>query len=191
MLTVTATDHGFKPLVDHCIVEIYLIDVNDNPPHIVFPNVTKDIFYLYISEQKKKRSLSGDKEKNATFLQENPLRNSLLIGSAGIKNLRSPNHLPVVITTIEANDPDEGENGRTRFILSAGNRRKYFAVDSQSGKVLLNVDSSKALRKMERGCHVIKVDVKDLGKPIKQSATWVSSKKYKLDFSIYSLTISS
>ena len=181
VLTVTATDHGLKPLSDHCIVEIYLLDVNDNSPLVLFPNVTENIFYLYIlpdreTTRRKNRGLSNDNRQNVTVEKSSLLKNSLLIGSSGTKNIRSPDHAPVVITTIKAEDPDEGENGRVRYVLSGGNRQKYFAVDNRSGKVLLNVDKPTSLRKVIRGCHVIEVEVKDLGKSPRKSLTWASDK---------------
>ena len=182
MLTVLATDHGDEPLNDECTVEIYLLDVNDNAPRIIYPNVTRDIAYLYIRSPSMSKTVRralklSDEKKNATLekplAKQSYLKTSFLIGSSRTKKTISPKTLPVVLTKIDAKDPDEGENGRVRFVLTRGNVYNYFAVDTHSGNVSLTIGDDIDLRQMKRGCHVIEVDVKDLGKSILQTTTWV------------------
>jgi len=73
---------------------------------------------------------------------------------------------------------DEGENGRVRFSIEEGNLYNYFSIDPQSGNIFLNIYNEKLLRDMHRGCHVIKINVKDLGKPVQQSFGWVGVKSF-------------
>ena len=183
VLTVIATDRGDVPLTGRCNVDIYIVDINDNSPVITTPNVTTDIFFLHISGRtqrssrlwlnvKKRRSLLTSHRTNNT--KSLLLKNYLRIGSTASSEIRSPRSLPVVITKVEADDLDEGENGRVRFSIEEGNLYNYFSIDPQSGNISLNIKTVKSLRKMHRGCHVIKINAKDLGKPVQQSFGWVS-----------------
>ncbi|CAK8687619.1 unnamed protein product [Clavelina lepadiformis] len=191
VLKAEATDHGNSPLTGICHVEIFLIDVNDNAPFIKFPNVTKDLSVVYIRKERVRpsdpnRALlrdenpaerdteSADTDKVAEVKPENPLKDFILIDEKGSGNARqvqiSEN---IVITKIEAADPDEGESGRVRFAMSKGNDYEYFGVDMVTGNVTLEVTSEEQLRKMKPGCHVIEVKVSDLGKPTQATLTWV------------------
>jgi len=187
VLTVRATDNGDDPRFDECTVEIYLLDVNDNAPYISYPNVTRDITYLYItSSQRKSRSKLAKRalnfQNNTTTerikikSQKSHLKKSILIGSSKTSEVQQPTILPIILLKIEASAPDEGENGRVRYVLTRGNDKNYFEVDTHSGNVTLTIKDENHLRQMERSCHVIEVDVKDLGKPILGSTTWVSER---------------
>ena len=192
-MTAQATDNADKPLFDQCTVEIYLLDINDNAPHISYPNVTRDVTFLYITapqiRSRSKHSKRALKPENDTNTITNPgrsrnpksqekshLKKSILIGSSKSGQIRQPTTVPVTLLKIVASDPDEGENGRVRYVLTRGNDKNYFAVDTHSGNVTLAIKDEKHLRQMERGCHIIEVDVKDLGKPILSSTTWVSKR---------------
>lgn len=200
-----AKDHGEPPRMDHCTVEIYILDINDNPPKVLSPNVTKDIFYVYIKPETKTKThhlpasflqskrnderpsrFAGLSSGNQTALKRTnrrkaALKNSLLIGSSKSEKVHSPYSVPVSITKVEVIDPDDGENGRVHFTITEGNIHDYFKIDVYSGNITLNIQDEKSLRAMERGCHVIKINVKDLGKPVQHSFGWVGRDRNSLD----------
>ena len=196
VLTVHATDNGDKPLHDECTVEIFLVDVNDNAPYISYPNVTTDITYLYIvppsTQSRKARTvkralrLLTDNRNRTTAIepkaskksksQKTHLKKSIFIGSSDSSQIKQPKKVPITLLKIEASDPDEGEKGRVHFVLAAGNDYNYFRVDAQSGNVTLAIEDESELRAMKRGCHVIQIDVKDMGDIVLESTTWVSAR---------------
>ncbi|XP_076819601.1 protocadherin-9-like [Clavelina lepadiformis] len=191
VLKAEAMDHGNSPLTGICNVEIFLLDVNDNAPFIKFPNVTKDLSVVYIRKERirpsdpdpallgdenpaEKGTQSADTDEVTEVKPENPVKNFILIDKKGSGYARRvPKSENVVITKIEAADPDEGESGRVRFAMSKGNDYGYFGVDMVTGNVTLEVTSEEQLRKMKPGCHVIEVKVSDLGKPTQATLTWV------------------
>ena len=184
VFNVIATDHGDEPRSDSCTVDIYIVDINDNSPVIVSPNVTSDIFFLYISSKrqtssvrarrsvKRHRNLLTSQHKNSS--RSSAVTDHLRIGSTLSSEIRTPDSLPILITKVNAEDLDEGENGRVRFAIEEGNSYNYFSIDPQTGKIFLTINNQKSLRAMHRGCHVIKINVKDLGKPVQQTFGWVS-----------------
>ncbi|XP_076808174.1 protocadherin-11 X-linked-like [Clavelina lepadiformis] len=191
VLKAEATDHGNSPLTGICNVEIFLLDVNDNAPFIKFPNVTKDLSVVYIRKERirpsdpdpellgdenpaEKGAESADTDEVAEVKPENPVKDFILIDKKGSGYARRVSKSEnIVITKIEAADPDEGESGRVRFAMSKGNDYGYFGVDMVTGNVTLEVTSEEQLRKMKPGCHVIEVKVSDLGKPTQATLTWV------------------
>jgi len=186
-LTIEATDHGKPPQTARARVEIFLEDVNDNAPEVSYPNVTKDIAFVYIlggdaNRKKSKRAVSEPAESTTTVAstpvaksQLRMVQELLLIGDSKSKQVHSPPSLPVLVTQIKASDADESENGRVRFRLDKGNTNDYFKVDVMTGNVTLLPRDEDSLRQMKRGCHVIEVTVQDLGVPHPMSTlTWVS-----------------
>ena len=182
-----ATDHGDTPLTDHCTVDIYIVDINDNPPIVRSPNVTKDIFYVYVSS--KRHALASARLRRNVEVGSNnkalrgavpPTNTSasitslIRIGSTSKSKTHHPGSIPAMITQVIAEDLDEGENGRVRFSIAEGNTYQYFSINPHSGKIFLQIKDKKSLWNMKRGCHVIKISTKDLGKPVQHSFGWVS-----------------
>ena len=168
------------------------MDVNDNPPTVLSPNVTQDIYYIHIvskdktSRSIKQRSINKNviptqqtlNNSNSNFLNEDSVGKSsvkdlVLIGSTPFDDVHVPETVPVLIATVKARDPDEGENGRVRFTIDDGNKHGYFAIDPLLGNIYLSIQDEQSLRNMEQGCHVLKLNVKDLGKPVQHTFGWV------------------
>nr|CAB3264690.1 protocadherin-11 X-linked [Phallusia mammillata] len=189
ILTVEAWDNGKDPTSDRATVEIYLEDVNDNSPSIVFPNVTRDIAIVYIvPQQEMDETLSeavdgtdapSDEEAMDYLLESSELSVAQQVIRIGTSESPMQSHpplqVPVLVTQIRAVDRDASENGHVRYSLVDGNVNDYFSVDMSSGNITLNLKNEDALRAMKRGCHVIKISVSDLGKPVPMTTpAWVN-----------------
>nr|XP_002121500.1 protocadherin-11 X-linked [Ciona intestinalis] len=173
LLRVEARDSGDRPRKDYATVQIFLTDINDNSPSISYPNVTRDVAFIYFKDGWKRKSPSTPASTNLSLFTS--ARESLLIGDSSSKAVHPPRTQPVVITRVVATDPDEQENGRVHYAIAAGNVYDYFTINMNSGEVSLNLKQKKSFKKMKRGCHVIEILVSDMGKPKALSTTaWVN-----------------
>ena len=180
-LIAVATDHGEKPKTARANVFIYLIDVNDNAPQIISPNISSDAVILYLPSNNKQQpdqdSSSGNDTNPAKRSTQSPF-SQIRIGNVQSSELTSPWSNPVVLTHVRAEDADEGENGRVRYRIVDGNIHNYFSIDDSTGNITMPLNGNK-YGDIVKGCHVIKLSLKDHGlpEPMENSA-WVSRLLY-------------
>lgn len=127
---------------------------------------TQDEYYLIIvAEDEGASPLTGtasviihieDRNDNAPkFTWPTPHNNTVYLS----------NRVPVgeVIATVNANDPDIGENGQVRFDVTSGNEKHFFELDPATGEVSLR----ETVIRLDYEVFVMEVTAADLGKPHK------------------------
>lgn len=166
---VVAKDSGSPSLSDQKVVKIYLIDINDNAPIVMSPNVTKDIAFVQIptSMDDYYTDDTGFSDAMATEYRQYPNKfTSSVVIDPEAYNQES-------LTSITAVDMDEGENAHVSYAITNGNDRKYFAIDHKSGNISFSSDVDFAA--IEKKCHVLKILVRDLGEKTMSTYAWVSA----------------
>lgn len=113
-------------------VIVRVLDVNDNRPSFVFPDVSDDATEYNVDGGGASSSIGdhviGD-------VGENSGRSRTMTLAVSNRSVRGQ-----AIAEVKAFDPDEGDNATIDYSVIGGNDKQMFSIDSQTGLIRLNVD---------------------------------------------------
>ncbi|XP_036826095.1 protocadherin-12 isoform X1 [Oncorhynchus mykiss] len=132
---VEAIDHGHPPLTSTATVLIEIQDVNDNYPVIKEPMPKEGIAFV---------SVPVNEEKGEIVTQ---LGDGAEEGSTDPHTGRSVQNgfMGFLATTIKANDPDSGLNGRLSYMITDGNPTGLFRLNDTTGQLYVNTTNATEL----------------------------------------------
>ncbi|XP_035525236.1 protocadherin-12 [Morone saxatilis] len=149
---VEAVDQGHPPLTSTATVQIDIQDVNDNHPIIKEPKPRKGVASLSVPVNADKgeivTELGNDTEEESTTL---PINHSVREGLVGF-----------LASTIKAEDPDSGLNGRLSYLITDGNPNGLFWLDQATGQLFVNTTNATALIGKTFNVDIV---VSDMGSP--------------------------
>ena len=167
-MEVKVSDHGTKkPQIEFAAVDIEVVDVNDNDPQVKFPLPNRDVQYMLLDIADRN---SGERLKSP--------KDIIRIVDSDLLTRPLETTFPVVITTVKVDDKDKGDT--VTFHLDSGDQLGKFAVDQVTGQVMVasrpEEQSQNAINALDRGCHVLKVKVKDVGRQgvVRETMAYVS-----------------
>ena len=163
ILTIIATDNGKPPMSSECLVTVNVVDANNNAPqferHEYLSPVPETAFVgqpiiQVVATDKHDFGVNAEIEysKEGGNGTEPPLSDLTKITfvvstenhfspvfTALSYQVIVPENEPInsTILTVLASDGDQGPNGIVRYMISSGNERDEFAVNSKSGSVTI------------------------------------------------------
>lgn len=149
---VEAIDQGHPPLTTTATVQIEIQDVNDNYPVIKEPKPRKGLATLSVPVNADKgeivTELGNEIEEGSATL---PISPSVKEGFDGF-----------LASTIKAEDPDSGLNGKLQYLITDGNPYGLFWLDQVTGQLFVNTTNATALIGKT---FKVEITVSDMGTP--------------------------
>nr|XP_039255252.1 protocadherin-11 Y-linked-like [Styela clava] len=163
-ISVVATDGGVPRSRASVPVEIYLTDINDNHPFVIFPDPKKDIVFVQIPNKNSERK-SEIAESRIVSPPPGGLQEPLISDWSSIVVYKESNtsYEPMTLLQIQASDLDEGVNAELSFTIADGDKGNYFEIDTEDGN--LTFSETVDVTAVKLGCHVLKILISDLGIP--------------------------
>ncbi|XP_015235138.1 PREDICTED: protocadherin-12 isoform X1 [Cyprinodon variegatus] len=131
---VLAVDYGYPPLTGTTTIRIDVEDLNDNTPIITEPPPKNGVVSVSVPVNAHKgeivSELGNDRDEKNTL----PINQAVTHGFNGF-----------LATTIKAEDPDSGLNGKLKYIVSNTNPNDFFWMDQDAGQLFVNVTNATEL----------------------------------------------
>ncbi|XP_062281700.1 protocadherin-12 [Scomber scombrus] len=148
---VEATDQGHPPLSTTATVQIEIQDVNDNHPVITEPKPRKGLASLSVPVNADKGEIVTELGNEIDEEPSLPINPSVKDGFDGF-----------LASTIKAEDPDSGMNGKLQYLMTDGNPYGLFWLDQSTGQLFVNTTNATALIGKT---FTVDITVSDMGTP--------------------------